>query len=388
MKCKNNPKKSYKGTEPSPKGLGWCASGESIGKKRKGKDGNMWIVKKTKTSKRWVRCISKKPLKRNISTMTKTSHKKSKIEFTKVSGMLPLPLDISKFVTYRRHQKPSLFSKFETTTTIYGLQFEPNKIHQMMDLNCFAEKAIGIPWGFKKINNPTRFWLQKDAYDPSRSVLQKTDAVVKEVAKEHKGWKYYFIHDNGGRPFIVYIKGKCVDIYTRANKSHTRFVPNFVWSKNMSENKWQYVNHVKSYTNVVKAWIGQSPKTQMTSYSGGYGQKFLGNSILLTLPKNNNIFIGGHIVLSFKTPTPITEFWSPVGNNDVPYPVAFTSKNAYFLLDDQKVDLNKFKRKLTLKDKQDLYTIFYGHDKEQLLINAERVKKPFHSKTIYNCDNY
>ena len=41
-----------------------------------------------------------------------------------------------------------------------------------------------------------------------------------------------------------------------------------------------------------------------------------------------------------------------------------------------------------MKDKQDLYTIFYGHDKEQLLINAERVKKPFHSKTIYNCDDY
>ena len=26
-KCLNNPKKSYKGTEPSPKGLGYCAGG-------------------------------------------------------------------------------------------------------------------------------------------------------------------------------------------------------------------------------------------------------------------------------------------------------------------------------------------------------------------------
>ena len=57
-KCKNNPLRHYKGTEPSPKGVGWCASGESIGKKRKGKDDNMWIVKKTKTSKRWVRLKS------------------------------------------------------------------------------------------------------------------------------------------------------------------------------------------------------------------------------------------------------------------------------------------------------------------------------------------
>ena len=31
-KCKNDPSKSYKGTEPSPKGLGWCAHSESVGK--------------------------------------------------------------------------------------------------------------------------------------------------------------------------------------------------------------------------------------------------------------------------------------------------------------------------------------------------------------------
>ncbi len=55
-KCKNNPTRSYKGSEPSPKGLGYCASGESIGKKRKGKDGNMWIVKEVSNgSKRWVK---------------------------------------------------------------------------------------------------------------------------------------------------------------------------------------------------------------------------------------------------------------------------------------------------------------------------------------------
>ena len=53
--CKNDPSKKYKGTEPSPKGLGWCAHGEKEGKVRKGKDGNQWIVKKVKNgSKRWI----------------------------------------------------------------------------------------------------------------------------------------------------------------------------------------------------------------------------------------------------------------------------------------------------------------------------------------------
>ncbi len=49
--CKNNSKKSYKGNEPSPKGLGFCASSEKEGTKMKGLDGNIWI----KTSGRWIK---------------------------------------------------------------------------------------------------------------------------------------------------------------------------------------------------------------------------------------------------------------------------------------------------------------------------------------------
>lgn len=42
--CKNDPARKYKGDEPSPKGLGYCAHAETAGKTRKGKDGRKWIV--------------------------------------------------------------------------------------------------------------------------------------------------------------------------------------------------------------------------------------------------------------------------------------------------------------------------------------------------------
>lgn len=47
--CRNTPKgekeKAYfAGTEPSPKGLGWCARFESVGTSRKGLDGRTWVV--------------------------------------------------------------------------------------------------------------------------------------------------------------------------------------------------------------------------------------------------------------------------------------------------------------------------------------------------------
>ena len=54
-KCKNDSTKSYKGTEPSPKGLGYCAHAEKVGKKKKGKDDNTWIIKEVSNgSKKWV----------------------------------------------------------------------------------------------------------------------------------------------------------------------------------------------------------------------------------------------------------------------------------------------------------------------------------------------
>lgn len=49
--CKNNSKKSYTGKEPSPKGLGFCASGEKEGTVMKGLDGNMWI----KSNDKWIK---------------------------------------------------------------------------------------------------------------------------------------------------------------------------------------------------------------------------------------------------------------------------------------------------------------------------------------------
>jgi len=55
-KCKNDPTKSYKGDEPSPKGLGFCAHVEKNNVTMKGKDSKMWEIKVTKNGvKMWIR---------------------------------------------------------------------------------------------------------------------------------------------------------------------------------------------------------------------------------------------------------------------------------------------------------------------------------------------
>lgn len=60
--CKNNPKKSYTGKEPSPKGLGYCASGEKEGVIMKGKDGNLWLKSKGK----WIKKDNSENIKKEL----------------------------------------------------------------------------------------------------------------------------------------------------------------------------------------------------------------------------------------------------------------------------------------------------------------------------------
>ncbi|AEP15370.1 hypothetical protein EhV286 [Emiliania huxleyi virus 86] len=115
--------------------------------------------------------------------------------------------------------------------------------------------------------------------------------------------KTYFTHDNYGRPFMVKISGKTVDIYCERYSG--------------------VYDILKQYKNVAKIFIG---KDSTLGYPG--------NSILIRISasKNRYVFIG-HDVYEFTSPEPITKYCSLVGNNDVPYPVALSKKYAYFMLE-------------------------------------------------------
>ena len=90
LKCKNNPLKKYKGNEPSPKGLGYCAGSSKLNSQRKGKDGNTWVVKSTKAGvKRWV----KTPILKTLPSVNFDSKKFLKEAFLELekNGIIALP---------------------------------------------------------------------------------------------------------------------------------------------------------------------------------------------------------------------------------------------------------------------------------------------------------
>lgn len=219
--CKNNPKRTYTGKEPSPKGLGYCASGEKEGVKIEGKDGHFWIKKKG----RWIR----------------------------------------------------------------------------------------------------------DNY----------------IIDIHKSCKKYMIHDNGGRPFLVCIKNKDAFVYKLSS----------AYNEIRNEIKNYFYNELIAKYHFDKIFIGKSPLTDTTKYSAGYGPKFDGNSILLKI-KDKYVFIGQDIY-EFKPKNEIIAYYSPVGNNDVPYPVAFTKENVYFMLDKTYVPLHYFED-FNNKELIDAYSYYWA----------------------------
>jgi hypothetical protein len=110
-KCKNNPSRSYKGTEPSPKGKGFCASGAKVGQRKRGTDGNMWIVKRVGKSQRWVKCVGKKSMKKKTKSTNSTNSKQTSPKKTQPSENIcftikftpnnpAIPLDQKKLETF------------------------------------------------------------------------------------------------------------------------------------------------------------------------------------------------------------------------------------------------------------------------------------------------
>ena len=94
-------------------------------------------------------------------------------------------------------------------------------------------------------------------------------------------------------------------------------------------------NRDKIWEGLVKnIFIGKSCLNEMTINSGARDNSIWdGNTILLEIENKKNIFIGNSGVFSFETEDKIIKFTSNVGNNCVPYAVAYGDENIYYLGD-------------------------------------------------------
>lgn len=157
-----------------------------------------------------------------------------------------------------------------------------------------------------------------------------------------KYYKHYYIHDNGDRPFLIYISKHSNDnLYVFKRTSYNDDITRKDYD--------MCIHHIK---NPKRVWIGHSPKIPMTEYSGGYGSKFKGNTILVELQLNKYMYIGPPEIYTFTSKDTIHTFISPVGNNDVPYPYAFGTTYLYSLFTQSYIQL-KYIQGNTIQDTLD-----------------------------------
>lgn len=145
----------------------------------------------------------------------------------------------------------------------------------------------------------------------------------------------YFIHDNYSKPYLVIIKDNIAEIY--------------------KNNKDKYDKIYKKYK-FIKKYIGKSSGlTKSCAHKKEESKLFNGNTILLQLTENKYVYISKDIY-ELKINEKIKKYYSPVGNNDVPYPVILTDKYIYFMLDKQKVLLEHIPKNINYEDS---YGFFY-----------------------------
>ncbi|XWV25752.1 hypothetical protein QJ857_gp1336 [Tupanvirus soda lake] len=146
----------------------------------------------------------------------------------------------------------------------------------------------------------------------------------------------YLIHDNGGRPFKVV-----------ANKNNIRIYKG-QYDEDIDEDI--YNEMILEFTEIDGYWddFDSSP------------YKMHGNSVLIKLSDNEYVSVGWEIY-RFKTNEVILDYVSPVGNSDVPYPVAFSENYVYFMLDKEMIKIVDLETVVSVQNAEELYGEYYGH---------------------------
>jgi len=157
--------------------------------------------------------------------------------------------------------------------------------------------------------------------------------------------KRYEIHDNGGRPFFVTVKGNLVTVEKNMDtfeQVNGKFVDIHKPLKQLFQKT------------VNKVFVGK--KSPKGGYDGLKPSEAEGNSLLLQ-DGSKYIYIGSEIYqfTPMKGDT-IEAYYSDIGNSDVPYPYAVGKTYIYIMLDKVAIEKSVFDMK------KNIYQQYYFGD--------------------------
>ena len=150
-------------------------------------------------------------------------------------------------------------------------------------------------------------------------IKEDLDILKKELLVNPDGT--YLVHDNRERPFKVIIMNKSiVDIYMLPKKlTPYKDIPHEFWNDG-----YFHTRYMMNFIGISKIFIGLSYVEEM----------YIGNTILLYIgfddikKKHKYIYIERNISEVYLDEE-ILEYYSNIGNNDVPYPIGVGKTNIY-----------------------------------------------------------
>nr|URM61880.1 DNA ligase [Mimivirus sp.] len=207
---------------------------------------------------------------------------------------------------------------------------------------------------FKILNNNDK---NGKSHNSNSKNLKNTNSFISFDNCEHK---VYYVHDNGHRPFQVTIS---------KNKKSAKIIIHKYEYESDSDNDLDSDNNLDSDNDLdsdydldskhYKTFVIEIDK--FLGYWYGYDtsiDQMHGNTILIKLAVNKYIFIGSEIY-KFKTDSDeIIDYVSPVGNSDVPYPVAYGTQFVYFMDDKEKVKKSNFQLDISPVNAEDIFVEF------------------------------
>jgi hypothetical protein len=198
----------------------------------------------------------------------------------------------------------------------------------------------------------------------------------------------YYILDNGSRPLMV-----SVDTYTKIanvyNIKHN-IGNDYYYNNNNNNTKYYNDNPILTY-NYDDIFIGDH-ENNLENYSGNS----LGNSILIGLGANIYVCVGMQITV-FKSLAKIINYFSPIGNNCVPYPYCIDeSGNAYcmssnivaqeYYLDEHNKNSQFCGYNVTMIDEPFRYKDYYYDIVEYVAIRDDNTQKKFYINCNLNTE--
>jgi hypothetical protein len=251
---------------------------------------------------------------------------------------------------------------YDSKPTIIGLASSTkNYVHKYINTNQFEKTLTKIPTEYKK-NTISPYFVKEYYCGKKKNKLNSLQRMK---------YDKYYTHDNGGHPFLVYIKNKNIYIYKVPEETEVREID----YGSFTDEQWQYMKLVKEYKNVKKIFIGKTILNKMTKFSGGHGKKYDGNTILVQLSNKKYVYIGENI-FSFISYYPIKKYYSPIGNSDVPYPFAIDNNNRYYLISG--LGENIVIRNIPAKYKRDPYDYYHSFNLQfKRSIDQTKIHKKF-----------